>query len=258
MRFRLIRYFFLLIFYSFSNCILAQEDVYVAEIGFNTGGSFYIGDANSQLFNNTQFAFGPFIRYNVDPRFSVKAEMGFTQIVQYYDLAKTNKWFQNPIKSIDICAEYNFFDLEKLDYKLFSKTFSPYIFAGGGAMEFLYDKYNPNANKTDPLPIFVFGVGMKIMVTKGINFNFQWSNRLLISDSGDTMEGFSTLNHSLPITKKNPIEGQPDIVLNPNPNGSNPFNNDLLSTMTVGISFDIWKKQCDCLNMNKKEKRSRK
>ena len=29
-------------------------------------------------------------------------------------------------------------------------------------------------------------------------------------------------------------------------NGTNIFNNDLLSTLTVGISFDFWMKQCDC------------
>jgi hypothetical protein len=41
------------------------------------------------------------------------------------------------------------------------------------------------------------------------------------------------------------------IFNNPNNlNGTNVFNNDLLSTITIGISYDIWKKKCDCLNNN--------
>jgi len=253
MKFRLIRLIFFLSFFAFTNNVLAQEDVYVAEVGFNTGGSFYIGDANSLMFNNTQIAYGPFIRYNVDPRFSVKAELGITQITgQYLDpVDLLQKSFTNSIRNLDVCAEYNFFDLEKLDYKLFSKTFSPFIFGGLGYMSYTYDRpdfgiapFNPTAHYNYIKPIFVFGLGMKVMIAKRININFQWSNRLLITDSGDTMEGLSKLDHG----KDGSIPK----------NGSNIFNNDLLSTMTIGVSFDIWKKQCDCLNINKIEKHKKK
>ena len=29
-------------------------------------------------------------------------------------------------------------------------------------------------------------------------------------------------------------------------NGTNIFNNDMLSTLSVGITLNIWKKKCDC------------
>jgi hypothetical protein len=242
MKFSLIRSSFLLLFYSLSICVSAQqEDVFVAEVGFNTGGSFYIGDANSKMFNNTQIAYGPFIRYNVDPRFSVKAEMSLTHVQHLTAPINYQMDFTNSIKSLDVCAEYNFFDLEKLNYKLFSKTFSPYIFGGGGAMIYV----NHRTNRNNPYPMFVFGVGMKYMVSKRINLNFQWSNRLLMGGSGDTMEGLTTLDHGVTTDSQAT-------------NGSNIFNNDLLSTMTIGISFNIWKKQCDCMNIHKTDNRRRK
>jgi hypothetical protein len=64
-------------------------------------------------------------------------------------------------------------------------------------------------------------VGMKVKLGNRWNLNVQWSSKLMLSD---TMEGVEALN-------------------NPNKlNGTNIFNNDLISTVTVGISFDIFEK----------------
>ena len=68
---------------------------------------------------------------------------------------------------------------------------------------------------------------MKVKLGQRCNLNVQWTTRLLLADN---LEGVKTLNNPGGL------------------NGSNPFNNDLLSTLTVGISFDIWKKLCDCEN----------
>lgn len=220
MKIKLIRLFILCVFALFSANTVAQND-YNAEIGISTGGSYYLGDANNKLFNNTQFAYGGFFRYKFNPRFALKAELIGTKIVA------ANKTVNNSIYTTDFTAEYNFFDLENNPYKRFSKIFSPYIFTGLGIMTDMYvgQKF-PNFMS---LP---FGVGIKVKLAERWNFNAQWSNRLLLFS--DNMENNVLYNNTN------------------NLNGSNIFNNDLLSTITVGISFDFWEKPCDCLNNSKK------
>jgi hypothetical protein len=201
----------------------SAQDIYKAEIGVSGGGSYYIGDANSQLFNNMQFTYGAFLRYRFDPRFALKAElMKITKIVG------ANNSFANNFKvnTGDICLEFNFFDLENNPYNRHSRIFSPFIFVGGGLMTNLY------LNQKHPEPFIPFGVGFKVKMAERWNFIAQWSNKLLLSS--DNMENDPKYN--------NPK----------NLNGSNIFNNDLLSTVTVGISFDFWKKRCNCLNNNSK------
>lgn len=71
---------------------------------------------------------------------------------------------------------------------------------------------------------------MKLKLGNRFNINLQWANRLLLTDN---LEGVSTLNNANGL------------------NGSNVFHNDLLSTLTVGISLDVWRKECNCMNVNK-------
>lgn len=70
------------------------------------------------------------------------------------------------------------------------------------------------------------GLGYKFMLGERLNLNLSWSNRLLLTDK---MEGKSALNNANGL------------------NGSNIFNNDLLSTFSVGLTYNIWKKSCNCL-----------
>jgi len=226
---KLIRLFFLCMFCSISSLASGQvkeTDVFKAEFGVLGGGAFYFGDANNLLFNNMQIAYGGFFRYVFDTRLAVKAELNSTNIAGNY-LGPTNQilLFTNQVSSFDVCGEYNFFDLEDNPYKRYSKTFSPYVFAGGGLMTFLYkttQQFKPN---------YSFGVGLKVKLSNRWNLNAQWSNKLLLSDQLENV-GFLN-NHN-----------------NQNLNGTNLFNNDLLSTFTIGISYNIWKKECDCLNSN--------
>jgi len=228
MKLKLIRLFFLSVFCLLSIHVSSQEfelDEYRAEIGISGGGSYYLGDANSALFNSTQLSYGAFFRYRFNPRVAAKAEFESTKINgAFTDQNSTPVSFTNPVKSLDFTGEFNFFDLERNEYKLYSKIFSPYIFAGVGVMNYSY---------TDILrfkPSIPFGLGMKVKLGNRWNLNVQWTTRLLLADNLENVVG---LNDPKNLYKLN---------------GSNPFNNDFLSTLTVGISFDIWKKGCDCLN----------
>lgn len=217
-----------------------EKNEYKAEIGVSGGGSYYLGDANSQLFNNMQLTYGGFFRYILNQRIAFRAELNSADISGVYKDQGNVLTFKNTLYSADICGEFNFFDLEKNPYKQFSKPFSPYIFTGFGAMTNMY------LGQQIPEISWVFGLGMKVKLAKRLNLNVQWSNKLLLpiiitagsKDNGvaiyhaDAMENIQVLNNSGGL------------------NGTNLFNNDLLSTLTIGISLDIWKKPCDCLNSN--------
>jgi hypothetical protein len=117
--------------------------------------------------------------------------------------------------------------LEKDEYKQFSKIFSPYIFAGIGMMNYSYKKDTTGSASSKLSPSIPFGIGIKVKLGSRWNLNAQWTNRLLLADN---LEGVPKLNNQNKL------------------NGTNAFNNDLLSTFTIGISYDIWKKNCNCEN----------
>jgi hypothetical protein len=217
MKLKVIR-IFILSFICLISVNLSAQDEYRAEIGINGGGSYYLGDANSQLFKNMQLAYGGFFRFNYDPRIAVKAELTSTQV--------QGTGFNNHVFAIDMTGEFNFFDLEKKENALNSKIFSPYIFAGMGMMNYKYPDLK-GINRLLLNPSIPFGLGMKVKLGPRWNLNMQWTTRLLLADD---LEGTVSLK-------------------NPNwLNGSNPFNNDILSSITIGISYNIWKKICDCKN----------
>jgi hypothetical protein len=228
MKLKLIRFIFVGVFSLSIGQISAQKfvkDEYQAEIGITGGGNYYIGETNNIPFNNIRVAYSGFFRYRFNPRLAVKAELSGATVAG----SGIN---DNPVFIGDVCGEFNFFDLEQNPYKRNSKTFSPYIFVG---ISMLTDVYPSQILPELGLP---FGVGMKVKLDKRWNLNVQWTNRLLFADN---LEGDTPPNI---IGKYNNPSGL---------NGSNIFNNDLLSTFTVGISFDIWKKQCDCRNVNTKK-----
>lgn len=200
------------------------KDEYRAEVGINGGGSFYIGDANSLMFSNMRLAGSGFFRYRFNPRLALRTELTYATV----GFDKTLGVKDNNVFIGDICGEFNFFDLEQNPYKLYSKTFSPFIFAG---ISMLTDVYDGQLKTFLPEMGLSFGFGMKVKLNDRWNLNAQWSNTLLLADN---LEGGSA--PKINSTFNNPY----------NLNGSNIFNNDLISTFSVGISFNIWEKYCDC------------
>lgn len=241
MRFKLIGLLvFICIAFNFSN-INAQEENYRAEIGIHGGGSFYLGDANEKLFHNTQTTFGLIYRQKFNQRIAVHLNWYNSSVKGGGILPDgTMVEFNNPVNAIDFCGEFNFFDLEKKEYKPFSKVFSPFIFAGIGGI--LYKNFDLELsanefNKDYPhkfelseqrklSPSIPFGIGMKVMLGDRLNLNVMWSNRILFSD---TLEGIEeSLNDPAKL------------------NGTNIFNNDIFSTLSLGLTFNIWKDKCNC------------
>jgi hypothetical protein len=219
MTFKLIRITIATVLVLFGGIIKAQNE-YRSEIGVLGGGSFYLGDANNQLFVNNQPAFGLIYRHKLDTRLSITGIWKNTNVVG----AGAGVTFSNPINAIDLCGEFNFFDYDDKIYKPNSKKHTLFIFAGIGGMIF------PYTNLTSTKPTFMFsypvGLGYKFMLGERFHLNLIWSQRLLLTDK---MEGRFELNNANKL------------------NGSNIFNNDMLSTFSIGLTYNILKKSCDCL-----------
>lgn len=219
MNFKVIRYLLFTVLVVPALNGYAQEQ-YRGEIGPSAGTSFYIGDANTKLFANQNFTYGLQYRHKFNSRLAVTGEWNSTKVSGDATLLNnTVVAFSNPVNAFDLSGEFNFFDLEDKPYKPFSQKYSTFIFAGVGSM--LYDYEMQGQFKFS----YLFGAGVKFMLGKRMNLNFRWSNRLLLTDQ---LEGIRPLNNIYDL------------------NGSNLLNNDLLSTLSVGLTINIFKERCDC------------
>ena len=216
MNFKIIRYAITGFLLLLAGLVNAQEDTYFAEIGVHGGSSYYFGDANNVLFKNAQLSYGLIYRQKFNPRLAAHLNLNSTTVAG--DGLITNGTFfpyNNRVNTLDLAGEFNFFSYERKEYLPFSKTFTPFVFAGvGGVLG--------NSVATMSLP---FGLGFKMMIGDRLNLNIIWSNRLMFSDD---------------------LEGEVEFNEPAGLNGTNIFNNDMLSTLSVGITLNIWKKKCDC------------
>ena len=227
MNFKLIRYAitgFLLLLAGLMN---AQEDTYFAEIGVHGGSSYYLGDANNVLFKNAQLSYGLIYRQKFNPRLAAHLSWNSATVAGKGSIDNVNNIpFNNRVNAFDLAGEFNFFSYERKEYLPFSKTFTPFVFAGVGTV--IGDSIETRLSKKNSLPFGVsipFGVGFKMMIGDRLNLNVIWSSRMMFSDD---LEGKKVFNDPAKL------------------NGTNIFNNDMLSTLSVGITLNIWKKKCDC------------
>lgn len=196
------------------------RDEYRAEIGVTGGVGNYLGEANASLLKYFQPVVGGIFRYKVNQRIAFRAELTTTNVAG-------DGITKNNIYTGDLCGEFNFFDLEQNPFKRFSKTYSPYIFTGLCLMTDVYHA------QTLPVAGIPFGMGLKVKIASRLNLNIQWTSRLMLVDNleGTTSPGITDIYNN-----------------NKQLNGSNIFNNDMTSAFTVGITLDIWKRACNCLN----------
>lgn len=216
MNFKIIRYAITGFLLLLAGLVNAQEDTYFAEIGVHGGSSYYLGDANNVLFKNAQLSYGLIYRQKFNPRLAAHLSWNSTTVAGDGLITNGTSFpYSNRVNAFDLAGEFNFFSYERKEYLPFSKTFTPFVFAGvGGVLG--------NSVATMSLP---FGLGFKMMIGDRLNLNVIWSNRLMFSDD---------------------LEGVPEFNEPAGLNGTNIFNNDMLSTLSVGITLNIWKKKCDC------------
>lgn len=177
---------------------------YYMEAGFLGGGSFYLGDINTKLFNKTLPTGGAFVKYKFNGHWEAKLQStsGLAGI-GIVNNEEVNTFF------IDAAAiaEFNFFNFGAMSLEPFASRISPYIFAGIGASYF----------NDDIAPIFPFGLGVKWQFAKRWNLGAYWSfQKTLWNDNFDLID--------------NPL-GLDKSVWN---------NNDWYSTVALYISINFW------------------
>ena len=223
-----------LILYAFTVSAWAQGDPYRAEIGFQTGLNLYSGDVNSiadrslygKNLKNAQADFGLMFRYRFNQRLALRLGYDFTKVKGTYAYRDGIENFttnlENPLHLVDLWGEFNFFDLENNPYKRFSKRYTPFIFAGFGMAVTPEYKSAESSSNMFYIPL---GVGFKWKMAEKLNFNIQYTSRWMI---GDFLEGKPEFDNPMPKTT------------------SNPMNNDRLSGISIGFSYDFWTRDCDC------------
>lgn len=181
-----------------------------SEVGAFVGTSFYLGELNPATpFAMSRFAGGIVYRYNISPRFAVRANILFGQVTASDE--KTNKndprnlSFKSPITEISATFELNFL---RIYPDRGSNNFAPYIFAGIGCFSF-----NPQTEldgKTYALQhlgtegqglegerdfysltnvAIPFGLGFKYNVTKWMTLGLEWGMRYTFTDFLDDVSG---------------------------------------------------------------------
>lgn len=152
-----------------------------AEFGVVAGGGYYLGDFNpSRHFKNTQAYLGGFYRYNLNDRFALRLNVGFSKIdlqdVHLLDNGGVDfpTKFKTSVKDVCGVVEFNFrsFMVSKTEH---SSWWSPYIFAGVG-----YLGADEGGGVSVPL-----GVGVKFNVYRQISCGIEWSTRKLFTDKFD-------------------------------------------------------------------------
>ena len=184
------------------------------ELGGFIGGSFYLGDLNPAGFFNqfTRFAAGAIVRYNINNRFSARANLFFGTVTAD-DAQSTsasqrerNLNFKSPIDELSVQVEFNFLEYELGNPK---HPFTPYIFAGFGgfymnpqadvngnwvALQPLgTEGQGTSANPTAPYSLFQmcipFGIGIKTHFSKGVCLAIEWGMRKTFTGYIDDVYG---------------------------------------------------------------------
>jgi Domain of unknown function (DUF6089) len=206
------------------------QDEHLAEIGLAGGGAFYLGDANTKVFKNTQPAYGVLFRYRFNQRIAGRVEFSATRVNIPDALDPKDNHVtvpvDNPVKTLDVNFEFNFHDIAHNPFKYNTSRFTSYIFLGYSKV---YFDYNLVGRVKDGIN---FGLGIKYKLGPRWNFNAQWANKLMLSDQ---------------------IEGQATYADPFNMNGTNILNNDFLSTFSVAITYDFWERVCACRNITPKK-----
>lgn len=227
-----------------------QEDhFYRLEIGLQGGASYYAGELAPYAFMSVGETYGMQGRVKIDPRWAVQVK-GLRQRV-INTLKEGNEWglrpgrYQVPMWHFDIVGEYNFFRLGLNEYDIHMRKITPFIFLGVGMtaqnmvladMDVAYPKFLVADDEKLAYAMYIpVGVGAKWKLADRWQLQLAWQHNVYVLN-GDGLEGI--------VDKK---KGQENRFNNSyEMNGSNIMNNDITSTLTLGVVFEFAPKQKIC------------
>lgn len=185
-----------------------------SEFGLMVGGGNYIGDINPKYnFYNTKLMFGGIYRYNINPRWVIRANALFGSVAGYdsdFDNIR-NLSFESKIHELSAICEFNFFDYQTGSRK---HRLSPYIFGGIGVFfmnpktlienrienETQWVELQPLATEGQGMDGYnspysltqisiPFGLGLKFSLSKYICIGLEWGLRMTFTDYIDDISG---------------------------------------------------------------------
>lgn len=218
----------------------ADTRMYHCEVGVQGGCGYYVGDATRHIFTNPLDVYGGQFRYKFDKRWAIQAKAQ-RQRIMFRDDAKL--LYYNPLWHVDVVAEFNFFRFGERGYDMRVKPVTPYIYIGVGTS--IYNKaaslsdhtvatMYPTMGKANVGVYIPFGIGMKWKFADRWQLHVAWQHQVYLVDN---LEGLESLDGA-----RNPmIDGSAAGM-----NGTNILNNDLTSTLTLGIVFEFAKGKKVC------------
>lgn len=182
----------------------AEAQKKIPELGIFIGRGNYNGELNpTNQFNSESgaLAVGGVFRYNLNPRYALKASLLFSEIkgndeiadLEFGQMRKAS--FESNLIELSGQIEFNFMEYEIGER---SKAFSPFIFVGLSAF-----RYNPTTIQDDEelrssndedntwgvsLP---FGVGMKLNLISRLGLSAEWGFR---KTGKDDLDGLPNTN----------------------------------------------------------------
>lgn len=188
-----------------SSVSYSQTFFTTTEYGMSVGGSQYFGDLNDNYgFKTINPSIGAFTRIHMNPYIAVRIGAAYTK-VGYNDNLSDNVYnrtrnlnFKSDIIEAAIFTEFNFFRFYTGELK---SRFTPYLVGGFGI--FYYNPYTTYLGQRYYLRelgtegqlngfgeraysnfniCFPIGAGVKYWLKPGVNFGFEISNRLTLTD----------------------------------------------------------------------------
>lgn len=210
----------LLLWLGASPFLCAEERAYLCELGIQGGIGYYVGDATGHIFNHVQPSYGAQFRYKFNSRWALQVKGQADHItypLQGEDGLLNGQMGKNQLVNLDVVGEFNFFRFGQKQYDSRVKPITPYIFVGVGVS--LYNRFNA---VTGYIP---FGFGLKWKISQHIGLNVAWQHQLYFTDNLENTDYYND-PHQL--------------------NGHNFLNNDLTSSLVVGIVVEFAKQKAVC------------
>lgn len=198
----------------------ADERILRCELGIEGGCGYYMGDAAEVPFKNVREMYGATFRYHFDQRWSLTAQGVAHRITGKYkpigtDIAE-KKW-TNQLINLDVSAEFNFFRFGAPCYDIRVKPITPYLMVGLGVC------LHGDVQK---IAMYIpFGIGLKWKFAPHFNLHVLLQNNFYFADN---------------------LENVKDLDAPYDLNGTNAFNNDLTTTISVGLTVEFAKDKKIC------------
>jgi len=200
-KYRIVRMYSKLLLLVVATFIVGNTYAQTLEVGGFIGTSYYNGELNPGLpYNQTQFAYGGLVRYNINSRWAAKFSY-YRGNLQGSDatggsVINRDLNFKSKINDFSLVAEFNFWEYFTGSKKSF---ITPFIFGGisyftfnstsfGGADLHAAGTEGQNVGFAGRSPYkqysfaFPFGFGFKYSISKRLGLTFEWGMRKTFTD----------------------------------------------------------------------------